>query len=52
MTSKVITIAVLGIACVVKLLVTGVCLAIGFRVGNILCLETEKRIAQAKVKTA
>lgn len=44
---KIITIAIMAIG---KLLITGICLAIGFRIGGLLAQAAEKKISGLLVK--
>lgn len=52
MPDKIISIVLIAIFAIVKLLITGVCLAIGFRIGGLFMAHTEKRIASRKIRAA
>jgi hypothetical protein len=46
---KLVGYIVIGILAICKLLITGVCLAIGFKIGGVIVAETEKRMARRPV---
>jgi hypothetical protein len=41
--------ALMGIGAVAKLVITGICLAIGFKIGNVIVVEAEKKLAKKPV---
>ena len=49
---KVGALVLLGIGALVKLLITGVMLSVGFRLGGLFMAEAEKKVANRKKKPA